>query len=264
MMNTPLIKLNNVSKTFFPPLTWRQLLRLNLKKTNPVLALKNINLGFQSGKITGILGPNGAGKTTLLKCISTIITPDFGDIDVNGFNVNTHDNQIKSMIGIISAQERSFYWRLTGLQNLQFYASLYGLKKPHAKARIDELFRIFHIDYENKRFDSYSTGMKRKFSLIRALLHNPDILLLDEPTKSLDFKTTLELKTMLKELSSEGKTIIYATHDIADAQNFCDQFIIMQKGEVLKTGSFDELRNSIKSEKTKLSEIYLELIKNDT
>ena len=169
---------------------------INFKKNIPVQALKDISLEFYQGKITGILGPNGAGKTTLLKCISTLILPDNGEIFVSGYNVQTHDNEIKSMIGFVSAEERSFYWRLTGLQNLQFYACLYGLDKEKTSARIEYLFKFFRIDYENKRFDSYSTGMKRKFSLMRALLHDPQILLLDEPTKSLDYSTALELKNL--------------------------------------------------------------------
>ena len=142
-MNTSIIKLNNVSKTFYPPLAWRQLIKLNFKKKDPVLALKNINLGLQEGKITGILGPNGAGKTTLLKCISTLILPDHGAISVRGYNVQEHDNEIKSIIGLVSAEERSFYWRLTGLQNLQFYSCLYDLDRNHAKLRIKKLFEIF-------------------------------------------------------------------------------------------------------------------------
>ena len=263
-MNNPLIELNNVSKTFYCPLTWRQLFRLNFKKEKPIHALKNVTLEFESGKITGILGPNGAGKSTLLKCISTLILPDQGEISVCGHDIKKHDNKIKSMLGLLSAEERSFYWRLTGLQNLQFYCSLYGINSANAKARIEELFKIFRIDYQNKRFDSYSTGMKRKFSLIRALLHDPDILLLDEPTKSLDFSTALELKNMIKTLASEGKTILYATHDINDAQNSCDEFVVLHKGKVLARGPLEQLRNSVKSKIGNLSEIYLELIKNDT
>ncbi len=260
-MNTTIVEISNLTKLFFPPLPFSHIVTLRLRRIPPVKALDNVSLSIKKGKIIGILGPNGAGKTTLLKIISTLILPDKGKVTVKGFPVGKNDEKIKSLIGLVSPQERSFYWRLTGLQNLEFFAALYGLSKKETKSRVNQLFKLFNIDYGTKRLDSYSSGMKRKFSLVRALLHNPDILLLDEPIKSLDYNSTYELKQCLLDRKSEGKTIILATHNISEIQGLCDIFIIMNKGKLRGIGTLGELKEKTKTVSS-LSDIYLKLTKN--
>ncbi|MFH2145814.1 MAG: ABC transporter ATP-binding protein, partial [Candidatus Omnitrophota bacterium] len=162
-MKTPVLQLDNVSKTFYPPLSFRDIIRFNFKNKPPAQALDNVSFQLEEGKVLGILGPNGAGKTTLLKIISTLILPDSGKVRVNSYEVNRDDDNIKRSLGLASSEERSFYWRLTGIQNLEFFAAMYGLNKNQARARIKELFETFHINYGRKRFDTYSAGMKRIF-----------------------------------------------------------------------------------------------------
>ncbi len=258
-MNTILIKLKNVSKSFCPPLAWKKILSFNLKN-NPVRALDDISLSVPGKSIIGILGANGAGKTTLLKIISTLILPDKGTVSVNKYSTEHDEQKIKSIIGFVTAEERNFYWRLSGRQNLDFFSAMHGLDQKHAEIRTHELFKIFDIDYQDKRFDSYSTGMKRKFALMRALLHDPDILLFDEPTKSLDYNTSLELLKYITILRQQGKTILFATHNINEAQQICDRFLILNKGRLLGFGTKEELCRQIHSDSATLTEIYLKLV----
>ncbi len=257
-MDTILIELKDVSKSFYPPLAWRKILSFNFKNT-PVCALDDITLSLPGESIIGILGANGAGKTTLLKIISTLILPDTGTVRVNNYSTEHDEQKIKSIIGLVTAEERNFYWRLSGKQNLDFFSAMHGLNQKHAESRINELFKVFDIDYQDKRFDSYSTGMKRKFSLIRALLHDPGILLFDEPTKSLDYNTSLELLKYITALKQQGKTILFATHNINEARQICDRFLILNKGRILGFGTKEELCRRIHSDSATLTEIYLKL-----
>ena len=160
---------------------------------------------------------------------------------------------------MVLSQERSFYWRLTGRQNLEFFASMYDLK--NARDKIQELFNLFEIDYQDNRFDSYSTGMKQKFALIRGLLNDPDLLLLDEPTKSLDYTTAVNLRTFIKErlVKKEGKTVIFTTHHMDEALDFCDLFMILHKGKLYAQGTLDELRRKINNPAATLGEIFVKL-----
>jgi len=225
-------------------------------------ALDEITFSAERGKIIGILGPNGAGKTTLLKTIATLILPDSGHVAINGLHVGKADEKIRSFIGFVTSEERNFYWRLSGMQNLELYAQLYGLNKKSASVRINELLDLFSINYAHKRFDSYSTGMKRKCALVRALLHNPDILLLDEPTKSLDYNGTHELHDLIRLKTHEGITTLFATHDVEEAETLCDSFLVLHHGTVAAAGTLAELRTQTHSANASLSEVYLELTIN--
>ncbi|MBI4845533.1 MAG: ABC transporter ATP-binding protein [Candidatus Omnitrophica bacterium] len=262
-MDKNILCVENVSKKFYPALRLREIVSFHFKKENPVQALDNICFSLPIGKILGILGPNGAGKTTLLKIISTLILPDKGKVWVDKYSVGKDDEKIKSIIGLADSEERSFYWRLTGMQNLEFFASMHGLDKVKAKTKIRELFKLFNIDYEEKRFDTYSTGMKRNFSLMRAVLGNPRLILLDEPTKSLDYNSSLNLRNIIKNFSQEGKSIIIATHDIPQAEQLCDIFAIFDKSRVQAFGSLAQLRKIFGQDELPLEQIYLKTITHD-
>ncbi len=261
-MKKYILEFSNVSKHFRPTLSYYNLLTLNLQR--PLTkALINISFHLEEGKILGILGENGAGKTTLLKIISTLILPDKGDVIVGNFQVGKDDDKIKSIIGFVTCEERSFYERLTGKQNLEFFANLYGLNSKQTRIRLSHLFSVFKIDCSGRRFNTYSTGMKRKFSLIRALLHDPCVILFDEPTKSLDYNSAQELNTFIKGLRNEGKTIILTTHNIEKAENLCDLFMVLHKGRMCGLGTLKDLREKIHSPSANLAEIYLELTQSD-
>ncbi|OPX29190.1 MAG: hypothetical protein B1H08_04410 [Candidatus Omnitrophica bacterium 4484_171] len=233
-----------------------------LKHKDRIKALDNVSFSLENNTVLGVLGPTGSGKTTLLKIISSLIIPDEGSIRIKEYFLGKDDNRIKSVIGYAGSEERSFYWRLTGKQNLEFFASMYGLSRKQTKSRIGHLFKTFRIDYQNRRFDSYSTGMKKIFILMRALLHNPEILLLDELTKSLDYNYLCALKEYVKNLSALGKTIILTTHNIEEAQNLCDKFMILNKGSNCGFGTIESLRKEINSPSAGLSDIYIKLTQN--
>jgi len=257
------IEVENLTKDFIPPLFLHKLLKLDLKHGQTIRALEDVTFSLKKGEILGILGPNGAGKTTLLKIISTLILPEKGRITVNGYQVGRNDEKIKSLLGLVTSGERSFYWRLSGRQNLEFFAAMAGLDKKAAKVRIQELCSILQIDYpdQDKRFDSYSTGMKQKFALIRALLNNPELLLFDEPTKSLDYKTASDFRNFIKEdlVKRQGKTIIFTTHQMDEAVDFGGRFMILHKGKLFALGTLQELRKRINNPQAALGEIFLRL-----
>lgn len=258
-----IIELNVVSKDFVAPISFRRLLKLDFKSVNPTRALDNISFTLPEGMISVILGSNGAGKTTLLKVISTLLLPNKGKIIINGLESDKYEEKIKPLIGFVFPGETTFYRRLNGRENLEFFAALYGLNKKTARLRINELLGFFGIDFENRRFDNYSTGMQQKLSLIRALLHNPRILLMDEPTKSLDYQSALSLRRFIKEelVKKEARTAIIATHNFQEALFFGDIFLIMDKGKLLACGPLAELQKTVNCPNAALDEIYLKLSK---
>ena len=258
-----IITVSSLTKVFRPPLSLRSLLGLAAKNIT-IQALDNLSFGLSRGKILGILGPNGAGKTTLLKIIATLILPDQGDIIVNGYHTGKDDEKLKSFVGLILDEERSFYWRLTGRQNLDFFAALYGLNKENTRRRIDELLDLFEVDYADKRFDSYSTGMKRKFALMRGIIHNPELILLDEPKKSLDYPSAVYLRNFIRDklVKKEAKTVIFTSHHMDEAMEFADIFMILRKGTILGMGTLDELRTFVDKPAAGLGEIFITLTKS--
>ncbi len=254
-----ILEVNGLTKDFTPSLSFSKLVRLDFRHRGQTRALEDISFFLDKGRILGVLGPNGAGKTTLLKILATLILPDKGRVGINGCCPGIDDDRIKSFIGLVSSQERSFYWRLTGRQNLEFFATMYSLE--NAKDKIEELFDLFEIDYQDKRFDSYSSGMKQKFALMRGLLNDPGLLLLDEPTRSLDYTTALHLRNFIKEnlVGKKGKTVIFTTHNMDEAMDFCDLFMILHKGRLYAMGTLDELRKKVNNSTAALGEIFVKL-----
>jgi ABC-2 type transport system ATP-binding protein len=256
-----MLKVEQITKDFPTSFSLSKLLKMGFKRPGSVRALNNVSFYLPRGKILAVLGPNGAGKTTLLKIISSLILPDKGTVSVNGYMLGCSDEKIKSLIGLVWMAERSFYWRLTGRQNLEFFAALYGMDKKTSDKRINDLLGLFKVDYADKRFDSYSTGMKKHFALMRGLLHNPELLLLDEPTKSLDYTAASQLRRFIREIITikESKTVIFTTHHLEEAEGYADLFLILDKGRMLAFATIDELRELINNPRANLGEIYLRL-----
>lgn len=262
LMQNIILRVEHIKKTFTPPLSYRDMLRFNLQATRCITALDDVSFNVEKGRVIAVLGPNGAGKTTLLKIISTLVLPDHGQVIVDGrYVVGKDDEKIKALIGLVYTQERNFYWRLTGKQNLEFFASLYGFNKNKTTSVLKNLFELFEVDYAHRRFDSYSTGMKQKFSLIRAMLHDPEILLLDEPTKSLDYATARHFRGFIKEklVKAQKKTVLLTTHHMDEAAEFCDHFIILDKGIIRAAGSLSELRRRINNDSASIGDIFLKI-----
>jgi ABC-2 type transport system ATP-binding protein len=253
-----MLEVNRITKDFLSPFSFRDLVTLNFKNRCAIRALNDVSFCLTKGSILAVLGQNGAGKTTLLKIISTLILPEKGTVKLNGLSLGCDDQRLKDLIGMVGSCERSFYWRLTGQQNLEFFASLYGLSGGPARARIQELCRLFAVDYQDKRFDSYSTGMQQKFGLMRALLHDPELLLLDEPTKSLDYSSAKEFRDLIKKtmVKQQNKTVIFTTHHMDEALDFAGRFMILHKGKVLALGSLEELKEKVKDPGATLGEIF--------
>ncbi len=213
------------------------------------LAVNRVSLSVLQGELFGLLGPNGAGKTTLIKMLSTLILPTSGTARVNGYALNC-DTAIKSTIGLVTSDERSFYWRLTGRQNLEFFASLHGLFADKNKDRINEVLEIFDLSaYADERFLTYSTGIRQRLSIARALINQPKILFLDEPTKGLDPDATHKLHQLIRQrLTNQlGLTVFLTTHNLTEAQALCDRIAIMHQGTMRACGTITELRSSLQA-----------------
>jgi ABC-2 type transport system ATP-binding protein len=257
----PILEVCALHKDFYPPLSFSQLFWPPLRKKNPHRALSDLSFSLRKGQVLGILGPNGAGKTTLLKILSTLVLPDQGKVHVNGLSLGKDDEKIRALVGLVSEEERGFYWRLSGRQNLEFFGALFKVDKGILRKRIQGLLDLFKVADVDKRFDSYSTGMKKRFSLIRGLLHDPGLLLLDEPTKSLDHAASIDLRAFIKkELAGrQGKTVIFTTHAIDEAAGLADIFMVLHKGKVRAMGSLEELRQTAQEPEASLSEIFLKL-----
>lgn len=217
-----LIQIENLSKAFVSGFRIRHLFSAKARKSLiRIEALRNLNLSIQEGEFFGLMGPNGSGKTTLLKILANLILPDQGTVQIGG------------AIGLVSGDERSFYWRLTGRQNLEFFASLCQLAPKEGKKRIAKLCEDLEILNPNRPFQEYSTGLKQRFALARSLLHDPPILLLDEPTRGLDKKSAEGFRARIQQLvQREKKTVIYATHLVEEASTLFDRAGILNQGRL--------------------------------
>lgn len=226
----PAVVVENLSKTYpdsFPRL--KKFFRLAVKP--PVEALKNVSFEINSGEIFGLIGRNGAGKTTLTKIIATLVQPTSGAAAVENFDSVKDEVKVRSLVGLATAEERSFYWRLTAEQNLLFFARLYGLKDAAARTRIGEIFERLNLtELAKRRFSELSTGNKQRLAIARAILPKPPILLLDEPTRSLDPLAAQAMRELI--LSLENVSILLTSHNLSEVEELCRRVAIISKGEI--------------------------------
>ncbi len=236
------ITIENVSKTFVTGRRLRHLFSPNAsKRLARITALDDVSLAIGQGECFGLVGPNGAGKTTLLKILATLILPDGGTVKVNGYDLK-RDRQIKGSIGLVTGDERSFYWRITARQNLEFFASLHQLPAATSQSRINELCHYLEVDNLDRPFQEYSTGLKQRVALARALLHDPPILLLDEPTRSLDRKSAEQFRLFIQQLvKRERKTVVYATHNTQEVSLLFDRVGLLRQGQLVQTGPWAQV-----------------------
>ncbi len=220
---------------------WRNLLAAI---PSPRPAVSQVDLCVRHGELFGLLGPNGAGKTTLIKMLCTLVLPTSGKALVNGYGLS-QETAVKKSIGLAASDERSFYWRLSGRQNLRFFATLYHLPERIVEQRIDEVLEMVQLQGPaNQRFLTYSTGMRQRLSIARALLTSR-ILFLDEPTKGLDPKAVRLLHELIRSRLTlqEGITVFLTTHILAEAEQLCDRVAVMHQGAIQGCGSITELRS---------------------
>jgi len=216
------------------------------KRTKRVDALKDVSFDIEEGEIFGLLGPNGAGKTTLIKCLTTLLLPTSGKAWLNGYSVLDEEDAVRSSIGCMLMGDRGLYWKLTGRENLDYFGALYHVPKAPRRERIDRLVDLLHAgDFIDRTVETYSSGQKMLIAFAKSLINDAPILILDEPTVTLDVPTARELRTIVEQLNQAGKTVLYTTHLMHEAEELCDRVAIMDHGEIIAIGTPDELKKSL-------------------
>lgn len=242
-----MIKLEHVSKSY---------------NKGAVQAVKDLSLTVESGELFGFLGPNGAGKTTTIKMIIGLLRPDSGTIEMNGINVVHNARAAKAMIGYVS-DEPLLYEKMTGAAFLRFVADMYEVSDAD-RSIVSSLADEFEMsDALGNVVSSYSHGMKQKLSVMAALLHDPDVFILDEPIVGLDPRASFLLKEKMKERCAAGKTVFFSTHVMEVAEKLCDRVGIIRNGRIIAIGPLSDLRSRSKNEKGSLEQIFLELTDED-
>ncbi len=220
------------------------------KEPMTVTAVDHLNLKIKKGELFGLLGPNGAGKTTLVKILCTLLPPDEGEAYVNGFDVVRQQMDVRRSLGtLFSVGERGVFWRLNGYRNLEFFSAIYNVPRRKRHERIMEVLDLVGLkDRAFEHYQKYSGGMKRKLALARALLPDPPILLLDEPTVGLDVISSRSLREFIrKNLSKEaGKTVLYTTHYVEEASQICDRIGILNKGKLVACDTPGAIKGIVK------------------
>jgi ABC-2 type transport system ATP-binding protein len=215
-------------------------------------ALRGVDLKIKKGEIFGLLGPNGAGKTTLIKILCTLVIHDEGEAYVHGFDVKKEPGEVLKTLQAVLPESRGFTWRLTGRQNLEFYALLYGLREREATERINYVLEFTGLkERADDGYQRYSTGMQRRLLVCRALLQNTPTLIFDEPTVGLDPTSAEEFRSLLHDglAREEGKTIFLSTHNLYEAQNICDRIAILDRGKITACDTPDNIRYAMFDEK---------------
>ncbi len=201
------------------------------------VAVNGISLEIKAGEIFGLLGPNGAGKTTTISILSGLLKPTQGKVSIHDFDVIQQNDESKKMIGVVP-QEIALYPTLTAKENLEFFGSMYGIPKAALKEKIKQYLNLFGLDNTgNKRVEQFSGGMKRRLNLIASLLHDPKILILDEPTASVDVQSRNMIIEFLRDLNKKGTTILYTSHYLEEAENLCTEIAIIDEGKIIIQGS---------------------------
>lgn len=235
------------------PATWgyKDLIFLSFTKKE-VTAIRYLNIQIKKGELVGLLGPNGDGKTTQIKILCTLVLPSSGKAFIHGYEVEKDEREIKKIVGLCINDERSFYWRLTGRQNLKFFARLNNISGKESEERVKRLLEFVGLAHEADRmFKNYSTGMRQKLAIARGLLTNPEIIFMDESTNGLDPATAQKLIHFIREkLVEEGhKTVVFASHNLHEVEILCDRIVVIDKGEVRITGSIEEIKRTFCSDK---------------
>jgi len=213
-----------------------------------LVAVDQVTFSVPKGEIFGLLGPNGAGKTTTIKMLCTLITPTSGDAFVNGFSIAKDQQKVRENLGVMLTGERTLYWKLTGRENLEYFAALYHLDASYAKKRIEELLDLVGLkEREGTLVENYSTGMRIRLSFAKALLNEAPVLLFDEPTASLDPQSARLIRDIIRGLKLKGYAVILTTHNMEEADILSDRVAIIDHGKIVMIGPPSELKEKVKS-----------------
>jgi len=212
------------------------------RKKETVVAVNNVTFHLTKGSIVGLIGENGAGKTTLLRMIATLLEPSLGTLRVMGTDALKDSHKVKSRIGVLFGGETGLYDRLTARENLEYFARLYNLGRHESEERIKRIAAQFGMkDYLDRRVGGFSKGMRQKVAIARTLIHDPELILFDEPTTGLDITSANIFRQLIHQLKREGKTIVFSSHIMEEVQLLCDKALLMHKGELVYQGSLEKL-----------------------
>jgi sodium transport system ATP-binding protein len=223
-----------------------------------IVALEDVSFDVRPGEIFGLLGPNGAGKTTCLRLLSTVLTPTSGIATVAGYNVLTQAPDVRAQIGFMSGNT-GIYDRMTAWELVEYFARLYGMEEPLVSQRLEEIFTTLQMhEFRDVLGSKMSTGMKQKVSIARTIIHNPPVLIFDEPTTGLDVLVARAVLKAIAGLRDQGKCIIFSTHIMREVEKLCDRVAIIHKGRILAAGTTKELLE--RSGQSDFEELFFELI----
>jgi sodium transport system ATP-binding protein len=231
------------------------------KKKGEIVAVDKVTIECKPGRIFGLLGLNGAGKTTLMRLLSTVLKPTSGTAEVAGFDILQEPQKVKANIGFLSS-DTALYPRLTAQETVAYFARLNGMEEELIQKRSEEIFKFFDMDwFKDQRVDKLSSGMKQKVSLARTIVHDPKVLILDEPTLGLDVITSRNIIQFIRRAKEENKCILFSTHIMHEAEKLCDEIAIIHKGKILAVDTLEELRN--KAGLKDLDEVFVKFIEKE-
>lgn len=241
-----MIKTSNLTKIFSD------------KKKGKIRAVDNVSIECKPGRIFGLLGLNGAGKTTLMRLLSTSLKPTSGTAQVKGYDILNEPGKVKKEIGFLSS-DTGLYPRLTAFEIVTYFARLSGMQEESIKRRVDEIFEILDMnEFRNQKIDKLSTGMKQKVSIARTMVHDPDVLILDEPTLGLDVITSRSIIDFIKSSKEKGKCVMFSTHVMHEAEKLCDDIAIIHKGRILDVRTLADYRK--KTNLNDLDDIFVKIV----
>lgn len=224
-----------------------------------VSAVDNISFEVKNGEIVGLLGENGAGKTTTLRMLATMLKPSSGTALINNYDVNKDSESVRGEIGILFGGEVGIYDRLTGRENIRYFAQLNGMSKEETEKSIEYLAENFQMkEYLDRKAGKFSRGMKQKISIARSIVHNPSVVLFDEPTSGLDVTAARIVQDFIKKCKSENKAVIFSSHSMSEVEKLCDRIIIIHNGKIIETGTIESLKK--KYNNNDMEEIFMSLV----
>ena len=238
----PIIKVRGLGKTYQS----KERVNVFRSKVKNIEALKQVDLDIFPGEAFGLLGPNGAGKTTLIKCLTTLLLPTSGTAWINGYQLERDENAIRASIGCMLMGERGLYWKLTGRENLDFFGALYRIPPDARKIQAEKIIELLNLgEIIDRAVETYSSGQKMKLAFGKALINDAPILILDEPTNTLDLPNARELRAIVHDLNKQGRTVVYTTHLMSEAEELCNRVAIIDRGEIIALGAISELKASL-------------------
>ncbi|AKN30165.1 ABC transporter [Clostridium carboxidivorans P7] len=224
-----------------------------------ISAVDNISFEVNNGEIVGLLGENGAGKTTTLRMLATMLRPTSGTALINNYDVNKDPENVRGEIGILFGGEVGLYDRLTGRENISYFAQLNGMSKEETEKSIKYLAKNLEMEeYLDRRVGKFSRGMKQKISIARSIVHNPSVVLFDEPTSGLDVTAARIVQDFIKKCKADNKAVIFSSHSMAEVEKLCDRIIIIHKGKIIETGTIESLKS--KYNNNDMEEIFMSLV----